>query len=67
MFLVGRIESRLWDFGAQEHLNALSRRSREESGAEKTVNCHGLAPEVSEEKNISKWTRDSSWDILLKM
>lgn len=38
----------------------------EDSGAESNVDYDGPAQEASRKKNISKWPRDCSCDILLK-
>lgn len=34
--------------------------------AKSQVDCIGLAEEASEGKNVSKWPKDHSWDILAK-
>lgn len=42
-------------------------RHREDSGDESNADYDGLTLEVSEGKNISKWLRDHSCNILAKM
>ena len=41
-------------------------RNKEDSGTKSNTNSDSLAQEVSKEKNISKWPRDCSSDILVK-
>lgn len=65
-------ECRLWDFGLEKQLNEhfkwglmdQSSRKMKDSGADRDLNCGGLAQEVSEEKNFNMWPRDYSYDIL---
>jgi hypothetical protein len=38
----------------------------EDCGAEGDLNCGDLVQEVSEEKNVSKWPRECSSDVLVK-
>lgn len=45
-------------------LNGPYSRGMEDSGAEGNFNCGGLAQGVSEDKDISMWSRDPSCDIL---
>ena len=40
--------------------------SKEDGGDYIKVDCDGLAQEVSEGKNISKWPRENYWDCFAK-